>query len=111
MALAERKPFSENRLRVAQDRVLAGYRERFRLTDEQAGNLHMFFSPHRIPRGLVWEEVSIVLYLFALRDADRMKQHVLPYEWRDGRRMLRRAFKKGLYTFLKKNALPAVVQT
>jgi hypothetical protein len=110
MAHAVLKNFSEARLSNAQDRVLAGYRERFKLTNVQADNLHMFFSPHRIPRGLLWEEVCIVLYLYERRDADRMKQFTLPFEWRNGKRMLRRAFKKGLYAFLKKNALPTELQ-
>lgn len=55
----------------AQDKVLSGYMTRFGLQEEEASNLHMFFSPTRVPKGMTREEVRIVLLLFSLRGTHR----------------------------------------
>lgn len=63
--------FSEARLGNAQDKILDGYKTRFKLTDEEGQNLHMFFSPTRVPKGLTEKEVRKVLKLYPLRDRKR----------------------------------------
>ena len=65
--------FSEARLRNAQDKVLEGYKVRFGLSKSETGNLHMFFSPTRVPKGLTREEVREVLRLYAIREEARQK--------------------------------------
>lgn len=50
-----------------QNNVLANYCDRLTLTKKEAGDLHMFFSPHRIVRGLTDEEVRICILLYPKR--------------------------------------------
>lgn len=65
------KVFSEARLGRAQDLVLSNYKKRFGLTQQEAGQLHMFFSPHRIPKRLTLTEARIAIMLYPLREQER----------------------------------------
>lgn len=115
------KRFSEARLGNAQDKVLAGYVKRFRLTRLQRHYLHMFFSPYRVPKGLTKEEVLQVFNLYPLlgkyrRSAIgateyflRIKQApfssnvigtTLPEELTSGGRMTRTRFREGVRKLL-----------
>lgn len=91
--------FSEARLKNAQDRVLLGYRERYSLNGREAGILHLFFSPYRVPKGLTWNEVQVVIAIYPLTDKSR-RAAVITAEQR-----LR--IKKNKYSrFVKDNTLP-----
>ncbi len=68
------KDFSEARLGNAQDKVLKGYVTRFKLTPEEADDLHMFFSPSRVPKGMNEKEVREALQMYVLRNADRTRK-------------------------------------
>lgn len=108
-----------DRKQRAQDLVYKNYKARFSLTDKQMGDLHMFFSPTRVPKGLRLEEVKIVLLLYQLRDADRKKRtdqvglnlnavlsvSMLPPELTAMTRMTRARFKIGVYKMLRAMSL------
>lgn len=109
--------FSEARLSNAQDKVLEGYRVRFKLTKEEATKLHLFFSPTRVPQRLTRDEVRIVLLLYSTRQADKLpllkpegqfppsfarvvNETKLPLELRLPGRITRENFRKGIVKFL-----------
>jgi hypothetical protein len=123
-ALAKTNP-SEAQLGNAQDKVLEGYKTRFGLGRLATQNLHMFFSPTRVPMGLTEKEVRIVLLLYPLRDANRrqtmaslqaiqgrvlpkfssvVEETALPAELRPKDRMTRESFQKGVMKFLERLA-------
>lgn len=58
------KPDEPPLYRASQEDVMAGYvrSKAFRNKDEQ-GQLHMFFSPKRVPLGLTNQQIRICLYL------------------------------------------------
>ncbi len=65
--------------RASQEDVMAGYvrSKAFRNKDEQ-GQLHMFFSPTRVPLGLTNEQIRVCLYLARLKD-EREKAKKAPH--------------------------------
>jgi hypothetical protein len=72
-AMKKMSSYSEARHGNAQDKILKGYKIRFGLTDAEGRNLHMFFSPTRIPKGMIEKEVREVLDLYSKRDTRRKK--------------------------------------
>ncbi len=107
-------------IRASQDAVMDTYKSGYRLTDTEASDLHMFFSPHRVPIGLTYKEVRIVLLLFPLRDTERSKnlgsalRHptfdgviesiALPEELIGDEQMTRLRFKAGIWKMLEQAA-------
>lgn len=112
--------YMTERLRRAQDAVLSNYKTRFKLTQKEVDDLHMFFSPTRIPKGLRLKEVRIILLLFTLRDSHRKQQFKtelphptlistlrkisLPTELMPKGKMTRSGFKTGIYKMLEQIA-------
>ncbi|MEN9913060.1 MAG: hypothetical protein RLY66_468 [Candidatus Parcubacteria bacterium] len=119
----KKKPFEYN-----QDVVMGDYETVFALTKRKhkKGDLHMFFSPFRVPVGLTDEQVAICALLYPIRRAqveayqDIVRRHALdkgldeviaelraanvqlrlPDEFDFGKPMTPARFKRGIYKFL-----------
>ncbi len=65
-------------LAIDQDKVMTAYKKSGALKDtDQVGELHMFFSPTRVPVGLTKKEVKICLSLRRFRQIERELQTIL----------------------------------
>jgi hypothetical protein len=61
-----------------QDRVMKNYKRSKAVADEkQAGELHMFFSPNRVPRGLTKKEVQLCISLRRSRQIEHKINQIL----------------------------------
>lgn len=69
-------PFDENALLRAQEIVVEDYVKRGLIQRKDLQNVHMFFSPYRVPVGLSQKQLDIVLELSPLREWQR--KHLPP---------------------------------
>jgi len=65
-------------LKQKENLVLEEYKKNILLTENQIHNLHMFFSPGRIPSGLTNEEILICIYLYHLRESQKRLYKIPP---------------------------------
>lgn len=106
--------FSEKRCMNAQDQVMSGYKKRrvVRNKDDERA-LHMFFSPHRVLKGLTDAEVRLCIFLYSFRELERKIQEkrngisagvfrpiALPEELITLDRMTRKRFNAGIDKFV-----------
>ena len=114
-------------LNFTQGSVMSDYVSSLKLTVEEAGKLHMFFSPNRVPIGLTDREVIVCINLYPLRKKNRRRSipprpgnsydceeneiaeaintvmysdNTLPEEFNPNRTMTRGRFKRGVIKFL-----------
>ena len=73
--------FSMARLENKQRAIEDGYKKRFGLTDEQVGQLHMFFSPIVVSKRLKRWQVAICLVLPELSPMQRAYLHGIKHSW------------------------------
>lgn len=114
-------------LNHTQDSVMSDYVNSLRLTKEDTGKLHMFFSPNRVPIGLTDKEVIVCINLYSLKKKSRRRSippkqtnslydiegelaeaintvmysdDTLPEEFYPNRPMTRARFKRGVIKFI-----------
>ena len=68
--------FDEDALLKAQEAVVSDYVTRGLIQEKDIWNVHMFFSPYRVPIGLTKIQLDIVLELSPLREWQR--KHLPP---------------------------------
>ena len=114
-------------LNFTQGSVMSDYVSSLKLTEEESGKLHMFFSPNRVPIGLTDREVIVCINLYPLKKKNRRRSILprqpnsngsieeevleaintilytddnLPEEFNPDRKMTRGKFKRGVIKFL-----------
>lgn len=103
--------FDEDALLKAQNAVVEDYVKRGLIEEKDTWNVHMFFSPYRVPIGLSKKQLAIVLEVSPLREWQRKRlppgpsASIPPFYYNPDKPMSHQKFSAGIRKYLAEVAL------